>query len=287
MLAGGPGGSEIGSMRNFGEGLERDFVVATWDQRGTGKSAGELSRTSTMTVDQMVSDTIDVTNYLRKRFHEGKLYLVGNSWGTILGVLAAQKHPELAHAFVGSGQMVSPTDTDRMFYEDTLKWAQQTGHTDVVKTLRRNGPPPYDDLWKCETALSHEHDWNPHPGLATFQKKGEMPGNILVKEYDLMEKLHTLPGFMDSFSMLYPQLHKLDFRNTARTLNVPVYLVQGAHEARGRAVLADQWYALLTAPHKQRFVFNRSGHKALFEEPGRFHQLMTDTVLERTSPGRR
>jgi pimeloyl-ACP methyl ester carboxylesterase len=164
MLAGGPGGSEIGSMRNLGEGLERDFVVATWDQRGTGKSAGELSPTSTMTVDQMVSDTIDVTNYLRKRFHERKLYLVGNSWGTILGVLAAQKHPELYHAFVGSGQMVSPTDTDRMFYEDTLKWAQQTGRTGRV----------LDDPVERHVVADHDlsHFRSPFVGAVSYRRRG-------------------------------------------------------------------------------------------------------------------
>jgi proline iminopeptidase len=182
-------------------------VVATWDQRGTGKSANELAPTSTLTVEQMVNDAIDVTNYLRDRFAEQKIYLVGNSWGTILGVLAAQRRPELYHAFIGSGQMVSPVDTDRMFYDDTLAWAERTGDTALVETLRTDGPPPYDDLWKYETALSHEHDWNPYPGTDNFQEKGEMPGNIFVEEYSLMEKLHTLPAFMDTFSVLYPQLH--------------------------------------------------------------------------------
>ena len=221
VLAGGPGGSEIGSVRNFSEALERDFVVATWDQRGTGKSAGEIAPTSTMTVEQMVSDALEVTNYLRKRFDERKIYVVGNSWGTILGVLAAQQHPELYHAFIGSGQMVSPVDTDRMFYEDTLAWARRTGDAALVETLRTNGPPPYDDLWQYETALSHEHDWNPYPGMEEFQEKGEMPGNIFVEEYDLMEKLHTLPGFMDTFSVLYPQLHGIDFREQAASLEIP------------------------------------------------------------------
>ena len=40
---------------------------------------------------------------------------MGNSWGTILGVLAVQQQPELFHAFVGTGQMVSTAATDRMF----------------------------------------------------------------------------------------------------------------------------------------------------------------------------
>ncbi len=279
FLAGGPGGSEIGTMRNLGTGLERDFVVATWDQRGAGKSANQLEPTSTLTVAQSVSDTIAVTNYLRRRFAEQKIYLVGNSWGTIIGVLAAQQHPEIYRAYVGTGQMVDPAVTDRMFYADTIAWAKRTGDSGLVDTLRRNGPPPYKDLWKYEPALSHEHDWNPYPGLDRLEEKGEMPGNIFVKEYSLMEKLRTMPGFLDTFAVLYPQLSNVDFRREASTLKIPVYLVQGAHEARGRAVLADQWFAGLAAPHKQRFVFSRSGHKPSFEEPSHFRAAMTQTVL--------
>ena len=286
FLAGGPGGSELGTMRNRGELLERDFVVVTWDERGAGKSASELDPTSTLTLEQTIGDTIALTNYLRERFDERKIYLVGNSWGSLLGVLAAKRHPELYYAFVGSGQMVSPTTTDRMFYEDTLAWAQRTGDSGLVNTLRANGAPPYDNLWKYEPALSHEHDWNVYPGFDSAQDEIEMPGNLFVEEYTLMEKLRSMGAFMDTFSVLYPQLSKIDFRRDVRTLELPVYLVQGAHEARGRALPAKEWFSELRAPKKQYIVFGRSGHKALFEQPERFHTVMTDTVLAGTYPER-
>ncbi|MBN2204386.1 MAG: alpha/beta fold hydrolase [Thermoleophilia bacterium] len=284
FLAGGPGGSEIGSMRNLSEGLEQDFVVATWDQPGTGKSVGAFD--SGMTIESTVADTIAVTEYLRERFDEEKVYLVGNSWGTILGVLAVQDSPELFHAFVGAGQMVSTVETDRLFYEDTLAWAERDGNTDLVETLRANGPPPYEDTLKYEAALSHEHDWSVYPGQDAIMEKGEMPGNIMVGEYSLMEKLRLMGGMLDTFCLLYPQLDGIDLRRDAASLAVPVYLVQGAYEARGRAVPAAEWFEMLRAPSKQMIVFEKSGHKTLFEEADRFRQVMTETVLPATYPGR-
>ena len=283
FLAGGSGGSEIGSMRNLSEGLEQDFVVATWDQPGSGKSVGALD--PRMTLDDMVADTIAVTQYLRERFGEQKIYLVGNSWGTILGVLTARQSPELFHAFVGAGQMVSCVETDRMFYEDTLAWADREGSADLAKTLRANGPPPYEDTLKYEAALSHEHDWNVYPGQDALSQKGEMPGNIMVEEYSLMEKLRLMGGMLDTFCTLYPQLDGVDLRRDAASLDVPVYLVQGSHEARGRAVPARAWFEMLTAPDKQLIVFEQSGHKPSFEETGRFQHLMADTVLRETYKG--
>ena len=77
FLAGGPGGTERGAMRLFGQPLERDFVVATWDQRGAGTSYGALDPTSTSPFDQAVDDTIELTEQLRARFGQDRIYLVG------------------------------------------------------------------------------------------------------------------------------------------------------------------------------------------------------------------
>ena len=140
FLAGGPGGTELGAMRRHGQALEKDFVVVTWDQRGTGKSYDSLDPTSTLTLQQAVSDTIEVSNYLRNRFGQDKIYLLGQSYGTILGVLAAQQHPELYRAYIGVGQMVDPRETDGVFYTDALAWARRSGDTALVDKLTSQRP---------------------------------------------------------------------------------------------------------------------------------------------------
>lgn len=275
-LAGGPGGTDLGAMR-ADVTLEQEFVVATWDQRGVGKSYAALDPVETHTLDQAIADTIALTDYLRDRFAEDRIYLVGNSWGTILGGLAAQRSPERFHAFIGTGQMVSPVATDTMFYQDTLTWAEATGQDDVAATLRRNGPPPYTNLLAYEPALSHEHDWNTYP---EWDGDKEMPGNLFVPENSLMERLNGLRSFLDTFSVLYPQLQTIDFRRDVTALDVPVYMVLGAHEARGRAVPANEWFELLAAPSKERIIFEHSGHRPPFEEPGVFADLMSRVLTE-------
>src|SRR5690606_34015522 len=126
------GGTDLGAIRRD-VGLEQDFVVVAWDQRGSGRSYPSIDPTSQITVDQMVSDTVAVTEYLIDRFGVDGVYLVGQSWGSGLGALAAKARPDLYHAFVGVGQMVSWDDTDRMFWEDTLAWAERTGNTGLAE----------------------------------------------------------------------------------------------------------------------------------------------------------
>ena len=92
-LSGGPGQSDLGYARVLLEPLTADFVVAVWDQRGSGKSYEALDPTSSLTLQQAVADTVELSEYLRNRFGEQKIYLLGESWGTTLGVLAVQDRP--------------------------------------------------------------------------------------------------------------------------------------------------------------------------------------------------
>ena len=107
-LTGGPGQSDLALSRALLEPLTRDFVVVGWDQRGTGRSYAALDPTSELRLDRIVRDTIELTQYLRTRFAEEKIYLLGESWGTTLGGIADQREAEFFHAYIASCQMGSP-----------------------------------------------------------------------------------------------------------------------------------------------------------------------------------
>lgn len=282
FLAGGPGGSELGAMRRHLPTLEEHFTVVTWDQRGTGRSYGELDPADTLTLDSVLDDTLAVTDYLRERFDQERIYLVGQSWGSTLGVLAVQAAPQRYRAFVGVGQMVSQLATDRIFYHDTLSWAEQTGKDDLVAELHDIGPPPYSDPGDYETTLSHEMEMYPYDHSHNSEGRGQMSENLLVDEYSLTEQVRVLAGTLDTFATLYPQLQDVDFRETATSFEVPMFFVQGAHEAPGRADVFAEWYPLVDAPTKDRVVFATSGHRPLFEQPPEFVDYLIETVIPRS-----
>ncbi len=284
FLAGGPGGSELGAMRRHLPELEEHFTVATWDQRGTGRSSPELDPTSTLTLDGIVDDTLAVTDHLRERFGQDTIYVAGQSWGSTLGVLAVQAAPEKYAAFIGVGQMVSQLATDRIYYDDTLAWARANGNGGLVGELESNGPPPYDDMLDYETALSYEHEVYPYDHAGNSEGEGGFSENFLVEEYALIDQVHLLGAFMDTFSVVYPQLQDIDFRETATQFDVPMYFVQGANEAGGRAEIFEDWYPMVDAPDKDLVVFDTSGHRPLFEQPDEFVDYLVDTVLARTGP---
>jgi pimeloyl-ACP methyl ester carboxylesterase len=269
-------------MRVSGEPLERTFVVATWDQRGTGRSAHVLEHAETITLEQSVADAIEMTEYLRSRFDEDRIYLVGSSWGSTLGVLAVQRRPDLYAAYVGTGQMVDQAETDRRMYAESLDYARRAGDAAFEAQLESIGPPPYASMLDYPIALSSNPEWHEFDKGPDWSPRLSYPVNLLVPEFTLTEQVRAASGLVDTFATLYPQLQSVDFRRDVPSLDVPVYVVLGDHEAGGRSSLVLEWLPMLAAPDVTLERFDRSGHVPHLDEPGRFARFMT-RVLSETS----
>jgi proline iminopeptidase len=287
-LSGGPGQSDLPYSRVMFENLSRDFTIVSWDQRGTGKSYAALEPTSTLTLEQAVSDTVELTNYLRKRFDEEKIYMLGESWGTTLGVLAVQQHPELYYAWIGSGQMVSQRETDRRLYQDVLNLAEQKGNEQLAARMRSYGEPPYADIPYANAFVMGQYDalYQPYTPPRAYIERGTSvnlgPWGIFGSEYNLVEKVNVLRGLIDMFSVMYPQLQDIDFRKDVKKLELPVYILDGAAELTSRRDLVLEWFDLLEAPSKQLFTFENAAHSVAFEGFESVHKIMTETVLPET-----
>jgi pimeloyl-ACP methyl ester carboxylesterase len=282
-LTGGPGNSDLGYTRSFLEELEEDFVLVGWDQRGVGKSYAALDPVETLTLDSAVSDVIGLSEYLTDRFDQDRIYLFGNSWGSIIGVLAAQERPDLFHAYIGAGQMVNPLATDLVLYDQMLALAEETGNEDLLSEMTGYGEPPYDDLRGYMTVIEHYGRLEPYRETDEFA--AGVPGiqGTGAVEYGFMDKLNVFRGLADMGGAMYPQIQDLDLLTEVPSLEIPVYLVQGAHELSARADLAEVYADMIQAPSVDVVTFDRSGHVPHFEEAERFHRYLLEVVLAGTS----
>jgi pimeloyl-ACP methyl ester carboxylesterase len=269
FVPGAPGGSELGAVREHLSGLERRFVVATLDRRGGGVSYPALDPTSRVTLDGSVDDVLRVTDYLRRRFHQDRIYLLGHSGGSMLAVLAVQRHPELFRAYIGTGQAVDLPASDLIFYDDILAWARRTGHTGVADELTAQGPPPYPDVWGYEPFMLYENE---------AYAQGPADFGLGVREYTLLQTAHTLNAILDTWDVLYHRMQGVDLRRDVPNLPVPVYFVQGGNEMRGLSVLFDQWYGELRAPAKHLVVVPGAGHRAIFERPDELLAVLDEAL---------
>jgi proline iminopeptidase len=287
-LNGGPGQSGLAYSRVMLEDLSRDFVIVDWDQRGTGKSYAAFEPSETLTLEQAINDTIELAKYLRQRFTAQKIYLLGESWGTTLGVLAVQRQPELFHAFIGSGQMVSQRETDRRLYQDVLDLAAKTGNTQLATKMQSYGQPPYADIPYANAFVMGQYEalYKPYIPSQAYMDRGNNSGvgfyGVLASEYNLIEKFNVLRGLIDMFTVMYPQLQGIDFRKNVKKLDVPIYVLDGTSELSARRDLMLEWFKALEAPKKQLFTFNNAAHSVAFEQFETFDKIMLETVLPET-----
>jgi pimeloyl-ACP methyl ester carboxylesterase len=278
FLMGGPGAGGFPDQ-GFLAPLEDHFVIVNWDQPGTGKSYGAVT-TKALTPERFVADAHALTLYLRARFHQDKIYVLGSSWGSILGILLVQQYPQLFAAYVGHGQMVNTSENDILGYEFALNYATQRKDTTTVDTLRRNGPPPYTGeqmIWKYAAFLNVLQDSMGLPSLTL----GVPLLPQLAPEYGLVDRVNYVRGFFETFATLYPQLRDLDFAQSATKLDVPVYFLVGRADVNAMASLAERYYMVLQAPQKELIWFT-SGHSFTDADTDQFVDVMVNHVLAQT-----
>ena len=107
FLHGGPGASATIMFQKMNKELEKNFTVVCWDQRGAGNSFSKKMDKSKLNVPQLIDDTRVLIEYLCKRFSKEKIYLVGHSWGSRLGMYVVRMYPERIAGYIAVGQVVA------------------------------------------------------------------------------------------------------------------------------------------------------------------------------------
>jgi pimeloyl-ACP methyl ester carboxylesterase len=85
---------------------------------------------------------------------------------------------------------------------------------------------------------------------------------------------------------MYPQLAHLNLRTQAVRLDVSVYFLEGRWDVNAMTSLAEQYFHVLQAPHKELVWFEKSGHPPMIFEPDKVLDVMMNRVLAQTWPGR-
>ncbi len=260
FLSGGPGGSHLVTARHCFTDLERDYVVVTWEQPGAAKSYNAISPAD-ITLDTYLSDGAAVTDLLRSEFGQDRIYLMGESWGSALGLMMAREHPEHYRAFAGTGQMIDFLETERIDYQVTLEDAQATGNQQLVDKLEKQGPPPYesDIALKTFAYLSPLYGIPARTGQIHDAVCSTMDGPYGV-EYGLLDKVYFFWGLYRTFDSFYGDLYPIDLRKSAAEQQIPIHIFHGRYDYNAPTSLVDDYYSRLQAPHKSLTYFEHSSH---------------------------
>jgi proline iminopeptidase len=286
FIHGGPGVAFIPMAGSFQDPWEKYFTVVQWDQRGAGKTYAsndkELLR-RTMNVPQMEQDTLEVVNHLRNRFKREKIFIVGHSWGSVLGLWLAHEHPELIYAYVGVGQVVSVEQNEKVAYQDALQEARNRHNQQAVKDLESIAPypPPTRDLRKESIARQWEEALvGPPPSPAGFTNMKRLLSDLVsAPEYSLADDIGFVRGQSFSLGIFLPQLAKLDLNQLGVDFYEPIFFFEGRQDPYCRPSLILEYKQTIKAPQKEVVWFENSGHFPFFEEPKKFDEELVQRLL--------
>lgn len=286
FMHGGPGMPEYFLTEQYPTGLENDFTMIWWDQRGAGLSYSPDIPSDTMTVDQYIADAIAVTNYLRNRFHQDKIYLMAQSGGSFFGIQVVQRAPELYHAYIGVGQMVYQLQSEKLAYDYMLEQYKARGDTQMVKKLEAAPPTMTMPL---PLAYDRMRDDAMHGvGVGTTRDMKTIEGGVFFpswfsKQLTLSEKVNLWRGKIFCASKLRNEVFSTDLRNKVTKLNIPVYFFSGKYDYTVNHDLSKAYLAQLQAPVKGFYTFENSAHSPFFEEPEKVRKILREDVLGGTN----
>jgi pimeloyl-ACP methyl ester carboxylesterase len=274
MLHGGPGTSQIGFIRKFQTELEQHFVVVQWDQRGAGLSYSNKIPGASMHIDQFVQDTIEVTGYILSRLNRQQLYLIGHSWGSLLGMLAIKSAPHLYKRYFGIAQLTHVKSSDRLSYKKLLKKVKAENNGRAYKTLLRIGPP----LWNN---LKHDriHRKYIESLCGGMTRNGKMVRKMLLnliisKEYTWRDCWRYMQGQFFSKHHLQSEMEHINLQEIITCVHTPICFLMGRHDLITPYEPTEHFFKGIKADEKQWIMFEQSAHSPFLEEPARFLKVL-------------
>lgn len=282
FLHGGPGAVEMPIAWSFQRPWEDYFTVVQWDQRAAGKTyamSDPEAIAPTLSLERYRDDAIELIGYLNARYGKRKIFLMGHSWGSVLGLAVAEARPDLLHAYIGVGQIVDWRENERLGFEWTLERARAEGNAEAVADLEAMQPYPGPDPLTIELADRWRRWAIGYGSLAAHRDNADFYFHAarLSPEYTPADLRAWGEGSLFTVTTLWPRLSEITYRDLDE-MDVPVVLMLGRHDWTTASSLAAEWFDRLEAPQKSLVWFEHSAHLPMLEEPGRFFAALLEHV---------
>jgi pimeloyl-ACP methyl ester carboxylesterase len=290
FVHGGPSFPEYFLVDKYPVGLEDHFTVCYWEQRGGGISYTPDVTLESMTLEQLASDAIEVTNYLCDRFSKEKIYIMAHSGGTAFAIQAVESYPQLFHAYIGIAQITRQAESEKLGYNYMMNQYMANGNSKMVAKFKKYPILENDSLilpfFNSVLRDKAQHDL----GIGTMHNMRSIIKDVFLpvwtcKAYTIREKLNI---WISKFSFLKKsglrgEIIQSDIIAKVPRLEIPVYFFSGRYDLTVNKDLSKEYLEIIEAPVKGFYTFNNSAHSPMFEEPQRLKEILTKDVLNRST----
>ncbi|ELJ9316846.1 alpha/beta hydrolase, partial [Staphylococcus pseudintermedius] len=132
VVHGGPGFPLYSFFRAHHIDLTDRYTVVFWDQRGTGMSYTR----ETVEMADLISDSYQLIQFLRRHFQQEQVYLMCHSFGTIIGTHLAHRYPEYIAAYIGMGQLGDVFGNEQCILQHLIFLAHEERNQRAIQQLK-------------------------------------------------------------------------------------------------------------------------------------------------------
>jgi pimeloyl-ACP methyl ester carboxylesterase len=257
FLSGGPGSSMMNNAGAYTNILKSKFTIVQWDQRDAGKTLKLNASPVQPSVALMERDTYEVVQFLRKELKQEKIYVLGSSWGNVLGFSLVKNHPELLHAYFAVNPVISQLASEKELL--AILKAHFKDNAVASEELNRVAIP-----FKADEDLFYLRKWLFYKDGKTFVTSDDFKKGFLA--------------WSKTWSPTWNQVMNIDLPATLPRVDCPVYFFVGKHDIQTSTRMTVAYFEKLRAPKKALYVFEKSGHQIHHDEPERLQQLIVQTV---------
>jgi pimeloyl-ACP methyl ester carboxylesterase len=290
MIHGGPGWVAMPTSWYFQRGWEEYFTVVQWDQRGAGSTYAAndpLAVAPTMTPERMIADAEEMVAWLRKTYGRDKIFVLGHSWGSYLGLEVARRHPDWLYAYIGIGQATDMPASEREGWRFAMDEARKAGDAQAVKELQSIAPYAEGHRPVLLKDLMVQRKWlNRYGGMVYGRTGGDAEGAAMALSPEYTDRDLSVVGEASEYSLdkLLSKVLTLDLSRIDR-LDCPLILLEGRYDHNVSSHLAAVWFEKVHAPSKRLVWFEHSAHEVMNEEPGKTLVALVQYALPLAAQG--
>ena len=255
----------------------------------TGKSYNRDIPVDSMTFDRLVEDCNELIDYLRNRLGIQKVFIVGHSAGSIIGIRIAHKYPEKTHAYVGVGQIINDYEQQKISHNFIAEEAERSGDVKTQNAIKAIGPPPYDTLEEINEKDRYIFRYGGVIHDSSVKQIGILQLMFLTSpEYSLPEgiKAFMMKGYKFTMDAMWEEIKNVNLAEEIQSIEVPIYFLEGKYDmATSTAPVEDFYDTLVAEKGKKLIIFENSAHFPMIEEREKYQDLLVNVVL-RESQGK-
>ncbi|SEC43271.1 alpha/beta hydrolase [Paenibacillus sp. GP183] len=279
FLHGGPGSAESLFTRAFQEKWEEIYTVVHWDQRGAGKTLTK-NPDKLPTIDLLLQDLFEIIQYLKKKYNRQKIVILGHSWGSVLGSVFIRKYPEEAAYYIGTGQVVSMLENERVGYNKVKEMIEQSGDKRSMKRLESIGEYPGHRIVFNKAFLKKCEQVRKLQGKYKLGMKLDLTIWITVFKSPIF-RVSDIIAFMKIFranANLHKFLGDFNLRTETADYKVPIYYILGGNDWQAPYVISQTYFEEIEAPNKGIYIIPNAGHMTMMEQPDLFFDALLEII---------